>query len=276
MKFLFISIIFHLLIILKFFNYQNIQASDKVEPVVSVSLENFNKENHYEKKDFKKYKHHLKKEKIKDTKFFKENEVFNDEINKNEIVKEEIKKEFVEKSLENKNENPQPISKEVTKEVLPQKIADFSGEVKNTTTIVSNPKAELSGGSNTGDGKSVNNISTNNVASSGSSENISSDYIVGNQDVKGLNYKILKAPNPEYPLIAKKANYKNKVVIKVRILVNHLGKVEEIKYFDNETKYGFREEVEKTLKNWKFSDISLDGKPVKMYFFKSFVFQIDN
>ena len=34
--------------------------------------------------------------------------------------------------------------------------------------------------------------------------------------------------------------------------------------------------IEKTLKNWKFSDISLDGKPVKMYFFKSFVFQIDN
>lgn len=275
MKFLFISIIFHLLIILKFFNYQNIQASDKVEPIVSVSLENFNKESHFEKKEFKKYKHHLKKEKIKDMKLFKKNEVFNNEINQNEI-----KKEDVEKILENKSENPQPISKEIEKEVLPQKISDFSGEVKNTTPIVSNQKVELSGSgnmnSNTGEGKAVNSVVTNNTVSSSSNNNISSDYIAGNQDVKGLNYKILKAPNPEYPLIAKKANYKNKVVIKVRILVNHLGKVEEIKYFDNETKYGFREEVEKTLKNWKFSDISLDGKPVKMYFFKSFVFQIDN
>ncbi|MBN1469866.1 MAG: energy transducer TonB [Fusobacteriaceae bacterium] len=275
MKFLFISMIFHLLIILKFFNYQNIQSYDEVEPIVSVSLENFNKERDFEKKDFKKYKHHLKKEKIKDTKFFKKNEVFNNEIKQNEI-----KKEVVEKILENKNENSQPISKEVEKEILPQKKLDFSEEAKDTTPIVSNPKVELSGSgniiSNTGKGKAVNSVVTNNIVSSSSSNNIFSDYIAGNQDVKGLNYKILKAPNPEYPLIAKKSNYKNKVVIKVRILVNHLGKVEEIKYFDNETKYGFREEVERTLKNWKFSDISLDGKPVKMYFFKSFVFQINN
>ncbi len=100
------------------------------------------------------------------------------------------------------------------------------------------------------------------------------EYIVKNQDIAGLSYTILKSPNPSYPSIAKKARIRQEVAIKVRFLVGYTGRVEEVKFYDNVTKYGFRDEVEKTLKEWELSPIEVDGKGVKMYFYKVFKFKI--
>ncbi|MBU9918296.1 MAG: energy transducer TonB, partial [Fusobacteriaceae bacterium] len=99
-------------------------------------------------------------------------------------------------------------------------------------------------------------------------------YIAKNQDIEGLNYKILASSDPDYPILAKKANYKNTVIVKTRFLVNGEGKIEEIKFYDDEIKFGFHDEVEKSLKKWKFSPVKLNGVAAKMYFYKTFVFKL--
>ena len=100
------------------------------------------------------------------------------------------------------------------------------------------------------------------------------NYIAKNQDIEGLNYKILASSDPDYPILAKKANYKNTVIVKTRFLVNGEGKIEEIKFYDEEIKFGFHDEVEKSLKKWKFSPVKLNGEAAKMYFYKTFVFKL--
>lgn len=107
-----------------------------------------------------------------------------------------------------------------------------------------------------------------------SKELTSSNYIAKNQDIEGLNYKILVSSDPDYPILAKKANYKNTVIVKTRFLVNGEGKIEEIKFYDDEIKFGFHDEVEKSLKKWKFSPVKLNGEAAKMYFYKTFVFKL--
>ena len=107
-----------------------------------------------------------------------------------------------------------------------------------------------------------------------SKELTSSNYIAKNQDIEGLNYKILASSDPDYPILAKKANYKNTVIVKTRFLVNGEGKIEEIKFYDDEIKFGFHDEVENSLKKWKFSPVKLNGVAAKMYFYKTFVFKL--
>lgn len=100
-------------------------------------------------------------------------------------------------------------------------------------------------------------------------------YYIKNQDVEGLRYKILKSPDPEYPLMAKKANIKEEIIIKVRFSIDEKGKVENVKFYDKVEKYGYREEVVKALENWSFTPITYNNKLVKMYFYKVFIFKIN-
>lgn len=100
------------------------------------------------------------------------------------------------------------------------------------------------------------------------------NYYIKNQDVSGISYKILESPEPNYPIMAKKANIKDQVIIKVRFSVNELGKIENIKFYDTNEKYGFHEEVVKALENWSFTPVSYNNKVVKMYFYKVFIFKI--
>jgi len=94
-----------------------------------------------------------------------------------------------------------------------------------------------------------------------------------NQGVKGLSYGFLAQPEPEYPAIARKMGINHEVVIKVRFLIGYNGRVEDIKFYDDVTNFGFREEVIKTLKNWRATPIEVDGKKIKLYFYKSFRFE---
>ena len=94
-----------------------------------------------------------------------------------------------------------------------------------------------------------------------------------NQGVKGLEYGFLSQPEPIYPDVAKRMGIDKDIVIKVRFLIGYDGRVEDIKYYDNITNFGFRSEVEKALTSWKATPITVDGKPVKLYFYKSFKFE---
>lgn len=94
-----------------------------------------------------------------------------------------------------------------------------------------------------------------------------------NQGVKGLAYGFLAQPEPEYPPIARKMGINQEVVIKVRFLIGYNGRVENIKFYDDITDFGFREEVIKTLKNWRATPLEVDGRKIKLYFYKSFRFK---
>lgn len=97
--------------------------------------------------------------------------------------------------------------------------------------------------------------------------------VAKNQGVEGLSYGWISNPDPEYPKIARKMKYDKDVVIKVRFLLGYDGLVEDIKFYDNMTDYGFRGEVEKTLKHWRATPIMIDNKRVKLYFYKTFKFK---
>ena len=99
-------------------------------------------------------------------------------------------------------------------------------------------------------------------------------YIGDQRGGHGIGYKIKREVEPQYPIMAKKANLKKEVVIQTKFLVGLNGKVEEIIFLDNFTSYGFRKEVEKALKQWKFAPIIYQGHNIKMYFYKDFRFNV--
>lgn len=94
-----------------------------------------------------------------------------------------------------------------------------------------------------------------------------------NQGVKGLSYGFLYQPEPNYPEIAKKMGFNKDITIKVRFLIGYDGHVEEIKFYDNIEKFGFRNEVNKALNQWKSTPITVNGDKVKLYFYKKFKFE---
>ncbi|MEG0070215.1 MAG: energy transducer TonB, partial [Cetobacterium sp.] len=97
-------------------------------------------------------------------------------------------------------------------------------------------------------------------------------YAAKNQGVKGLKYSFIAQPEPEYPLMAKRLSYSKEVFVKVRFLVDFQGNIEEIKFYGQNDKLGFQEEVKKALCNWKLTPITVNNKPIKLYFYKEFKF----
>lgn len=94
-----------------------------------------------------------------------------------------------------------------------------------------------------------------------------------NQGVKGLSYGFLYQPEPNYPEIAKKLGVNSNITIKVRFLIGYDGHVEDIKFYDDIEKFGFRNEVKKALNQWKSTPITVNGDKVKLYFYKKFKFE---
>lgn len=89
----------------------------------------------------------------------------------------------------------------------------------------------------------------------------------------GIEYEILKEVDPQYPIKARKIGYNGIGSVKVKFLVDIDGIVKEIKFISGESKFGFREEVEKALRKWKFKPIIYKGKRIKVYFEKEFKFK---
>lgn len=99
-------------------------------------------------------------------------------------------------------------------------------------------------------------------------------YIGDQKNGGGIRYRIKREVEPEYPILAKRANYRNEVIIKTKFLIGLNGKVEEIIFLDNFTSYGFRKEVEKALRKWEFDPITYHGEKIKLYFYKDFRFNV--
>ena len=96
---------------------------------------------------------------------------------------------------------------------------------------------------------------------------------IGDMDLNSdINYRIIKEVPPKYPKMAKRMGYKKEVIIKTKFLIGLTGKVEEIIFLDNQTSYGFREEVKISIKSFKFEPIVYKNKKIKFYFYKNYKF----
>ena len=108
-------------------------------------------------------------------------------------------------------------------------------------------------------------------------EKLSDGSVVAkNQGVDGLKYGFISNPDPEYPVIAKKLGFNGEILVKVRMLVGEDGSIEEIKFYSEKDKFGFTEEVRKTLGNWKLTPVKVGNKKIKMYLFKTFRFKLES
>lgn len=160
-----------------------------------------------------------------------------------EPIKEEPKKEIKEeiKSKISKNESKKEIKKEKTLKNKPQKKRKSSEE-----KILREEKRD-------------NFI-----------ENSDGTYIAIVSD--GVNFKIIKQVDPNYPKQAEKLRYDKIAVVEVKFLVGLNGEVEKIEILKSNKQFGFDKEVIQALNKWKFEPITYKGKKIKVYFNKEFVF----
>ncbi|GLI57004.1 hypothetical protein PM10SUCC1_25180 [Propionigenium maris DSM 9537] len=96
------------------------------------------------------------------------------------------------------------------------------------------------------------------------------------QGVKGLSYGIISNPEPTYPSVAKRLGFKGDMVVRVVMQFDSNGNLEDFRFVDERDKFGFANEVEKILKNWRLTPIEYKGQLVNMKFHKSFRFSIEN
>ena len=281
MKFYFLSFFTHIVILITMFAWDSSSYSEKEREVFVALVGEFNKNTSVpivkslpEKPKISNFKKSFSSKSTNKLKTI-------DTIENNTPVEKEV---FI------KEENNTPIVQEpkeknsIIQEEINLPINDL-GQNKLIENIGSIPKSEnLSKYQETSStvnteklsDKTSDEIQNISQRDSGDFEENGTSFIAKNQDIKGLEYKILKSPNPEYPLMAKKAQLKDEIQIKVRFVVNEKGKIEDIKFYDKQEKFGFHEEVIKTLEEWQFSPINHMGKAVKMYFYKVFIFKINH
>lgn len=89
---------------------------------------------------------------------------------------------------------------------------------------------------------------------------------------KGINFEIITQVDPDYPRQAEIIRYNKSIIVEVRFLVNLNGNIEDIKILKSHEKFGFDKEVISALKKWKFKPIVYNGKNIKVYFNKEFIF----
>ena len=89
---------------------------------------------------------------------------------------------------------------------------------------------------------------------------------------KGIDFKILKEISPNYPRQAEMARYNKTVIVEAKFLVGTDGSVEDVKIIKSHEKFGFDKEVIQALKKWKFKPVVYNGRNIKVYFNKEFIF----
>lgn len=264
MKFIIMSLIFHVILIWGFSNSENREIIEQKKEIINVEFLN---------DDMEKIQNPVVIEKrisLPNREIVKKNIV--EQVSNNTRTSSQSE---TEKSLESNLDTKVSEQKEIA--IQNNTETPVAMVETNKTNLTSEVTASYVSKSNesTKNSDSINtDFSSQQKISTISKELTSSNYIAKNQDIEGLNYKILASSDPDYPILAKKANYKNTVIVKTRFLVNGEGKIEEIKFYDEEIKFGFHDEVEKSLKKWKFSPVKLNGVAAKMYFYKTFVFKL--
>lgn len=178
---------------------------------------------------------------------------------KKEIKKEEfqskvkdVKKEKVEKKIEKKKvEMPKKEVKKPNKDIKKENSNNVSKATNNATDTDPNSNQDFLSGNFS--------IGTDGTITAASSE--------------GIEYHIIKQPQPTYPIQAKKIRYNKIVSVKVKFLVDLNGDIKNIEILKSHSKLGFDKAVIDALNEWQFKPIFYKNKNIKMYFTKEFVFE---
>ena len=283
-KYILISILIHgLLFLVLSLDFKTQEDSVYSEPntTVQVSMSNF--ENTGKQNDSQQntpdIKENLNSDKTKEN---LNKDIPTDE-NLNKVEKKLVKLEEVFK--ENSMKTPSEVNKKNENSVneeppLHDQNKKISKEMTVYEKLISDnsetPKAD----------KSVDNLTENNDGKQDNTRKIEEDFIqmkngglaAKNQWVDGLIIKYINTPNPKYPSLAKKLGVKGEFLVNIRFLVDLKGNVEEIKFYSDPLckKYGFENEVKKVIQNWKTEPIRFHEKLVKVYFYKTFRFSLQN
>lgn len=176
----------------------------------------------------------------------------------------------VEKKVEEKKTEEKKIESNIpSKDAKPVEKQEETSPSENTN---STDKVDNSSNNNSSDGKENSNIGENKDDGFGS--NFISDgdggYIALSS--KGINYEIINEVEPDYPSQAESIGYSKQVKVTVKFLVGLKGNVEKADITQSHKDLGFDSEVMKAIKKWRFKPIYHNGKNIKVYFVKTFVF----
>ena len=184
-----------------------------------------------------------------------------------EPPKPKVEKKKEEKKTEEKKVEKKPEKKEIENNI-PSKDAKPVEKQSETTT------SENTSSTDKGENTSSDNSSSKGSGDDGFGSNFISDgdgsYIALSS--KGINYQIINEVEPDYPSQAESIGYSKKVKVTVKFLVGLKGNVEKTEITQSHKDLGFDAEVMKAIKKWKFKPIYHNGKNIKVYFVKTFVF----
>lgn len=184
-----------------------------------------------------------------------------------EPPKPKVEKKKEEKKTEEKKVEKKPEKKEIENNI-PSKDAKPVEKQSETTTS-----------ENTSSTDKGENISSDNSSSKGSGDDGFGSNFISDGDgsyialsSKGINYQIINEVEPDYPSQAESIGYSKKVKVTVKFLVGLKGNVEKTEITQSHKDLGFDAEVMKAIKKWRFKPIYHNGKNIKVYFVKTFVF----
>ena len=191
-----------------------------------------------------------------------------------EPPKPKVEKKPEEKKPEEKKVEKKPEKKEIESNI-PSKDAKPVEKQPETTTS-ENTNSTDKGESTSSDNSSSSGGSTNGTGSG--SEGFGSNFISDGDgsyialSSKGINYQIINEVEPDYPSQAESIGYSKQVKVTVKFLVGLKGNVEKAEITQSHKDLGFDAEVMKAIKKWRFKPIYHNGKNIKVYFVKTFVF----
>ena len=183
-------------------------------------------------------------------------------------------KDSTEVKKDNETNKKKPEKKEIESNI-PSKDAKPVEKQPETTTS-ENTNSTDKGESTSSDNSSSGGGSANGTGSGddGFGSNFISDgdggYIALSS--KGINYQIINEVEPDYPSQAESIGYSKQVKVTVKFLVGLKGNVEKAEITQSHKDLGFDAEVMKAIKKWRFKPIYHNGKNIKVYFVKTFVF----
>ena len=194
-----------------------------------------------------------------------------------EPPKPKVEKKPEEKKLEEKKVEKKPEKKEIeinipskdAKPVEKQPEPTTSENTQSTETTsrgesTSSETSSSTGGSTKGTGSGDQGFGSNFISDGDGS------YIALSS--KGINYEIINEVEPDYPSQAESIGYSKQVKVTVKFLVGLKGNVEKAEITQSHKDLGFDAEVMKAIKKWRFKPIYHNGKNIKVYFVKTFVF----
>ena len=188
---------------------------------------------------------------------------------KPKVEKKKEEKKPEEKKVEKKSEKKEIESNIPSKDAKP---IEKQPEMTTSENATSTDKGESTSSDNSSSrGESANGTGNGN---DGFGSNFISDgdgsYIALSS--KGINYQIINEVEPDYPSQAESIGYSKQVKVTVKFLVGLKGNVEKAEITQSHKDLGFDAEVMKAIKKWRFKPIYHNGKNIKVYFVKTFVF----